>query len=355
MPTATKTFVYTGAAEEFVVPAVGADVIHIECWGAQGKASDFYAGGKGGYATGTLAVTAGESLRVTVGGTPSAAGAGGFNGGGLSEGGGAGGGGGSDVRQGGTALADRVIIAGGGGGAGESNGGGQGGGTSGADGSGPAAGGGGTQVAGGAAGGGDASAGALGQGGAADGSLAAGGGGGGYYGGGGGGINVTRGAPGGGGSGYTGGVTSASMESGVREGNGVIVITYEDTRATLTPTVAVAVHSSGAAFDISATHPEVTDPNTEVETVSIAVQRQQQHPVTGAWGDEYDVAGGYNTVARGLDPDATYADWLKITSKRKYRWRILSTGANGTTAVSEWSEEATDPAPSGGVGYGGGY
>ena len=94
--------------------------------GAQGgNAAIGGAGGLGGSATGTLAVTPGQVLNIYVGGQN------GYNGGGTGAANGntvlgqpsasnaPNGGGASDVRVGGTALTDRVIVAGGGGGAGE--------------------------------------------------------------------------------------------------------------------------------------------------------------------------------------------------------------------------------------------
>ncbi|HYF45630.1 MAG TPA: glycine-rich protein, partial [Acidimicrobiales bacterium] len=141
----TETFEFTGASEDFVVPADVCEVT-IEAFGAQGGPGN--AGeepGLGGSATASIAVTPGETLVVTVGGqgapgqpeeTVEAAsdadvegaspegggglgGAGGFNGGGdgggnaENEDGGGGGGGASDVRQGGDGLEHRVVVGGG--------------------------------------------------------------------------------------------------------------------------------------------------------------------------------------------------------------------------------------------------
>lgn len=222
------TFTYTGAAQSWTVPSSGTYVI--ECWGAQGGASDGI-GGKGGYAKGSIDLSAGETLTVYVGGHPASR-PGGWNGGGNGSnsagGNGYGGGGGTDVRRNGTALANRIIVAGGGGG---DRSGGFGGGTVGNDagngvysvGSGGY---GGTQTAGGA--GGDGGADVLGL----PGQLGVGGnggfgGGGGYYGGGGGGLDTYSGtaSPGGGGSGYIGGVTNGTMSTGVQSGDGQVAIT----------------------------------------------------------------------------------------------------------------------------------
>lgn len=227
---AALTYDYTGAMQSFAVPT-GVNSITFEAWGAQGW-SGTYTGGLGGYATGTLAVTQGQTVYVYVGGqgvvanvtaTPMG---GGWNGGGNGQNNGTdntvgGGGGASDIRYGGTALADRKLVAAGGGGS-TNNGsctGGNGGGLSGVKGGGSYGGGyGGTQTEGGSFGG------AMGQGGNALVSYTPwnGGGGGGYYGGG---TSDAHGS-GGGGSSYIGGVTSGSTTAGVRSGNGQIKITY---------------------------------------------------------------------------------------------------------------------------------
>ncbi len=258
---------YSGAAEDFVVPACAQGSVTLLALGAQGADPGGGAlGGRGGEAVGELAVMTADTLRLRVGGQS------GFNGGGS---GGSGdpttsgnGGGASDVRYGGDTLGDRVLVAGGGGGGaataqgscGPAPGapGGDGGGNAGATGTeGPGCtgfvgpGGGASQVTGGIGGssvancsempmvaesgtvgvGGDGSdgidcndAGLTGGGG--------GGGGGGYYGGGGGsggpggGTGSWGGAGGGGGSSYLGGVTGGSTTSGVRSGDGQIIVSW---------------------------------------------------------------------------------------------------------------------------------
>jgi len=234
----TQTFAYTGAGQTFLVPPLVTSVT-LEAWGAQGGTNNpAFAANQGGYATGSLSVTPGETLQVYVGGQPSGAAAG-FNGGGLGESGGAGGGGASDIRQGGAALANRVLVAAGGGGGGIWSSlavvGGVGGGATGGDGyrntladmGGLGA----TQTAGGANGtcvsfNVITLAGSLGQGGSPAG-LGCGcegyGGGGGYYGGAG--SGNCRG--GGGGSSYIGSVASGITTSGARLGHGEIRITYD--------------------------------------------------------------------------------------------------------------------------------
>jgi hypothetical protein len=232
----TETFVYTGAAQTWTVPA-GVSEATFDLYGAGGGLIG--AGGLGGRAMATIPVTPGDSIQVNVGGqggapsntTPSTGGAGGFNGGGdgashVGSGAGYGGGGASDTRIDGATLADRVLVAGGGGGPGGSScfgaspSGGNGGGLSGQSG--------GVGCAGQVAGGGGAQTGPaerFGVGG--DGgnltttfSDAGGGGGGGWYGGGGG-----VGGGGGGGSGH-GPTGTVFPTTGLRSGNGLVTVTY---------------------------------------------------------------------------------------------------------------------------------
>ncbi|MCD4658090.1 MAG: choice-of-anchor D domain-containing protein, partial [Planctomycetes bacterium] len=194
----SRTFTYTGSAEQWTVPAGVASIV-VECYGAEGGSNYSRVPGKGGKAEATVPVTPGDTINVYVGGKGggTGTGVGGWNGGGL--GGGynnytAGGGGASDIRIGGTALTDRKVVGGAGGGAAWDTQpgrplGGAGGGLTGGNGtagynSGPGLGG--TQTAGGA-GGRSATPGTLGVGGRGVGtSLGGAGGGGGYYGGGGG-------------------------------------------------------------------------------------------------------------------------------------------------------------------------
>lgn len=274
--TDSTVFAFTGGVQQFVVPPCTDSVI-IRSWGAQGENAlvGGATGGLGGYATGKLAVTPGETLTVYVGGQN------GYNGGGTGgingNSGGGGpigtfggkGGGASDVRKAGAALANRAIVAGGGGGAGHNGvwtgcqvsgpggNGGAGGGTIGSTGGngvgtpcnclggGGAGGLGGTQSAGGLHGAyagntaclrtswGPGTDGQLGLGG--NGSLlyhngtgGGGGGGGGYYGGGaaGNGSDTTPGGGGGGGSSYITGLGGGSTLSGIQSGNGRVVILF---------------------------------------------------------------------------------------------------------------------------------
>ncbi len=277
----TYTYNFNGSVQTLTVPA---GVWGIECWGANGGSiTSIGGGGIGGYSKGELILSTTATLNVYVGGSGvsvlgsnSTAGAGGWNGGGggaaVGRSGG-GGGGASDVRLNGTTAGNRIIVAGGGGGAayyGTSpflasggNGGGQlglngdiitsagvvtsGGGGAGANGATPGAaavvtangtatgGGGGGSSAGssiGQPGNGGGHGGAAGP--SSSGSTGSAGGGGGGYAGGAGGVQTNNaGVAGGGGSGYIGGVTSGTNVSSsqpgflpnpVATGNGLVII-----------------------------------------------------------------------------------------------------------------------------------
>jgi hypothetical protein len=229
----TDKFSYTGGVQSYTASATGTFTLYV--WGAQGGSGYSTTGGKGGYATGEITLTAGQTINIYVGGQGSkasgVASGGGYNGGGnggidtqVSQNGG-GGGGATDIRIGGTALSDRVIVAGGGAGGGRNGTTGVGGGnfgTSSADYNSGKGGTGGSQVSGGTAyitsrG---ATNGSLGLGGAGSTGVNAaggGGGGGGYYGGGGGTSTQNHGSgwsAGGGGSSYIGGVSNGSTIAG---------------------------------------------------------------------------------------------------------------------------------------------
>jgi hypothetical protein len=260
--TVTCTFSYTGAPEAWVVPA-GVTSATFDLYGARGSGTAGY----GGRVTATLAVTPGDTYQIRVGGSggflPGSAtsyNGGGRVGSGLTTSGGSGGGA-SDVRSGAFALADRLLVAGGGGG-GRAGGpddtalGGAGGYPSGGAGS-DSGGGGGTQTAGGA-GGYAGGAGSLGQGGAgqsgAPGAREEGGGsggGGGYYGGGGtaiGSFGAVSGGGGGGSSYATPAATSVSFETGVRLGDGLVIVSYtrpDSSAPTASPSQAPAANADG--------------------------------------------------------------------------------------------------------------
>ncbi|MCL1839729.1 glycine-rich protein [Candidatus Saccharibacteria bacterium] len=128
-PSVPINFPYTGSCQPYTVPANGS--YQLETWGAQGGTAGPFAGGRGGYSTGIVSLTAGTTLYICVGGqgttssrTTSAPWPGGFNGGGGSARSNNGngkatgsGGGGTDIRIGANSLFARVIVAGGGGGA----------------------------------------------------------------------------------------------------------------------------------------------------------------------------------------------------------------------------------------------
>ena len=271
-----QTYSYTGSLQTFTVPA-GVTSINIQASGAQGATSANPNGGDGngglgGFATGDLAVTPGQVLNIYVGGQGAIAppfpgfGGAGYNGGGNGASGysagwlGGGGGGASDVRVGGVALADRKVVAAGGGGGGSNGGtpnanyGGIGGGLLGGNGgsiTNAGQGNGATQLVGGADGvydwAGNAMPGALGIGGDANSGTAGGGGGGGYYGGGG-----AEFGGGGGGSSFIGGVANSSTQSGIRSGNGQVILTYSGGAGAATTTQTAGL-ASGATFPVGTT------------------------------------------------------------------------------------------------------
>jgi hypothetical protein len=125
------TFDYTGAEQSYTVPS-GVTMLHVVAIGGHGATagSDDHGGlgGSGARVAADIAVTAGQTLFVEVGGNGLATGAGGFNGGGNTAADGGGGGGGSDVRTcsltaascpaATDSLASRVLVAGAGGGGG---------------------------------------------------------------------------------------------------------------------------------------------------------------------------------------------------------------------------------------------
>jgi hypothetical protein len=267
----TQTFMTNGT---FTVPE-GVTSVSVDALGAKGgdnTANTLGKGGSGGQATGTVSVTPGETLSVTVGGeggdaNGSQGGSGGSGGGGdggtAFNQGGAGGGGRSEVDRGSTQL----LVAGGGGGAAI--------GSSSFSADGWAGGGlfglpqggrgrvltGGTQTQGGLGGPGDLSAGSRGENGDKDqggdgagteeDTAGGGGGGGGFYGGGGGGSSQDFSANsyegGGGGSGHLDpSVTAGTMGTRVNAGPGTVTITYPDTVGTSTAVAGSGGRASGS-------------------------------------------------------------------------------------------------------------
>ena len=270
-----ESFEFTGAAEDFAVPA---DVCSITVVAVGARGGDSFEdnqpgfGAPGGSATATMPVTPGETLTVVVGGageTPvdtdatddergaqvvPAAGtqgnAGGFNGGGDGGDGpnpGGGGGGLTELQRAGVA----VVIAGGGGGAGgyQTAGDGGAGGESGEDGGDASSGAGGGASGGNGGGGGQANIGDDGdpsvgtQGGDGDDGVDAGGGGaGGATGGGGGASNEDFGLSGGGGGGGgsslgPAGTVFATGVDGAADGNGVLTLSWEPGAGCVSPLV----------------------------------------------------------------------------------------------------------------------
>lgn len=224
----SETFTYTGSIQSYVIPT-GVTSITITAQGATGGCQSGTNCGRGGTATGTLAVSSGETYYYCVGQQPTGTG-GGFCGGGTAGVNARGGGGMTWFSTQNTFTTSTVIIVGGGGGGTYSTRyAGGGGGLTGSGGGGEAPGGGGSQTAGGTSSGtGGASNGSEGQGG--NGAEGGGGGGGGYYGGGGGGANGGNYGGGGGGSAFlkstltaTSTVNGASNTSG---SNSFLVITY---------------------------------------------------------------------------------------------------------------------------------
>ncbi len=270
--TVVQTFNFASGVQTSTAPA-NATMAQIDAYGAQGGAGSnapASPGGLGGRTTGIILVAPGDTFDVRVGRAGRAAsigGAGGTNGGGqggISESSAmfaGGGGGASDVRPAGGDLASRIVVAGGGGGGGGPETQGGAGGAVGGPGEQETApvnngGGGGTAASGGAGGaigfdpdGGGAagSPGVLGVGGTGGTYCCihthggGGGGGGGYYGGGGGGTGQESGGGGGGGSGF--GPAGTVYETGVRSGDGLVVITYtiaDPTTTTMTGAPAIS-------------------------------------------------------------------------------------------------------------------
>ena len=318
--TSPGTYLYT-------VPS-GVTSVTFSTWGAQGGGGSPYSsghggGGAGGEASGVFTVIAGDTYEIVVGS------AGSFdNNTGESSGGQA-----SDIRSGSCAaslsctLTARLVVAGGGGGAGAcssysypncfAGGGGSGSGATGANGAngpngcGIYAGGGGTSSAGGAGGTSPYSsnpggaAGTLGSGGNGGGWGNPGGqyvpggqGGAGYYGGGGGAGGNTNSscdsAGGGGGSGYIdASATSPSTATGVKGGNGEVVITEYTTTSTT-----VSGSHDPSTYGQSVTLTATVTPSTATGTVQFSVNGT-------ATGSPVAVSGGTATYSLTTMPAGT--------------------------------------------------
>ena len=130
-PFVTQTFQFTGAVQQFTVPA-RIHLLKVELWGGSGGDTDpnfvNTIPGKGGFVSVLIYVTPGQTYDLYVGGKGAdgvygSGGAGGWNGGGCggtfngTQQSGGGGGGATDIRKGGNTLQDRIIVAGAGGGA----------------------------------------------------------------------------------------------------------------------------------------------------------------------------------------------------------------------------------------------
>jgi Glycine rich protein len=267
---ATKTFLYTGAEQMFMVPA-GVTSVQVTAIGASGGTGvgNNPVGGLGERVSGEVNVTPGQPLYVIVGGggqDGEEGGEGGFNGGGAGGSNqGAGGGGASDVRTvscglgcpgGMPSLESRLLVAaggGGGGGVGTETGGGAGGdaGSAGteSDNGGNGGGGAGTETEGGAAGGGEGGIGEpgdLGLGGiGANTEISGGGGGGGgagLFGGGGGGAGFNLFGGGGGGGGFSLVPEGGAMQ--VVEAAPKVEITY----TLVPPSIEIVSPAEGGAY-----------------------------------------------------------------------------------------------------------
>ncbi|MBQ7489460.1 MAG: T9SS type A sorting domain-containing protein [Bacteroidales bacterium] len=318
----TKNYSYTGTVQTFNATA---GTYTLEVWGAQGGMSGHCTTGygKGGYAKGTLTLTASAVLYIHVGGqgsdgtssttTPT----GGWNGGGSGGTGkndNAGAGGGTDISLNGSAngsttwnttnhLYSRVIVAGGGGGNGCSDWiGGVGGGNAGTQGSGGSSyspgGYGGTQTSGGAAPDGTGVSGTFGAGanGLTGTSWGGGGGGGGWYGGATG-TNQSGGASaGGGGSGY---VYTSSTASNYPAGCLLNTSNYLTSAATYAGNTSFASTTGGTEVGHSGNgYAKITYSFTIIDHIDSSVNYTY---VTTTISDEVCKNGSYNKYGFSVD------------------------------------------------------
>lgn len=376
----TKTFVYTGAMQSWIVP-IGVTSVTMALYGAGGGNQPGGGGtpGLGGYLKCTLATTPGETLKVGVGGKGLQGGTGGgqydypaggygyhaagttapgntgggvggskyyYGGSGIPGYNGSSGGGGSAVGRGtGSTI---MAIAGGGGASGYAGGGsgGNGGGTTGGVGSGANRGGGGTQSAGGAAGVGTESvsssglkpayagvywATSYGSGGGGQ-SSTGGGGGGGYYGGGGGGCDgnagtgATRAYGGGGGSSYylpaATGVTNT--RGGGTTGNGSVTFTYN-----LPPNAPIPQSPVGYT-GINVANPTIFQWLNSFNEAGDSQTAMEIH---------YRVKGGTTWVSTGVITQAGVQYTIAASTfigGNDYEWQVRATGQKSGTA-GPWS------------------
>jgi hypothetical protein len=344
--TTTKTFNFTEGEQIFEVPdgVTSLDVLAVGGKGSVGYGASAR-GGLGAMATGTVAVSPGQTLFIAVGGNGGLS-SGGWNGGGPGGGVGGGGGGATDIRTisragSGNSLASRLIIAGGGGGSGYGGFGGTGGGggdagdpagpgggNDGLPGSGGVSGGfGASLTAGGAAGGPYATAGSAGQGG--NGSDYGGGGGGGTFGGGGGdGYSGLGSAGGGGGAGSTSFALTVNDRAFNIDGTGVplVRLTYN----------AGGGNKSGLKFGkvkLNKQKGTAILPVTVPGTGDLSV---------GGKGVVKKRPGGrvFSRVARKITEAGTYK--LKIKAKGKKKVKLFDTGKVKVKAVVTFKPTSGD-------------
>jgi LPXTG-motif cell wall-anchored protein len=344
--TVTCTYAFTGAEQTFAVPTdvTSLDVAAVGAAGANGVAiggGTPGAGGAGAQASATVTVTAGSTLYVEVGGTPTAGSCtslctGGFNGGGTTSSTGGGGGGASDVRTVASAdsgtLASRIVIAAGGGGGGRTTGAGTGGAGGAGDANGADAtpavgvggGGAGTSSAGGA-GGTSASPGSPGTDGQGGSSFGGGGGGGGLFGGGGGGKDQGPAGAGGGGGGSS---LAPAGTLGTSTAAAAVTISYALPSAPDAPTNVTAL-LAGQNATVSWTAPA----NTHGAALTSYVVHTVQAPVLTC-AVTVPVAGVLPTscAVTGLAADTAYT--FTVTASN-------SAGTSPASAVS--AEVITDP------------
>jgi hypothetical protein len=359
----SQTFSYSGSIVNWTVP-VGVTSVDIETWGAQGGNGNGGAGGLGARMKGTFTVTPGQVLKVLVGGQGGSGNQGGGGGGSfvttsanapLCIAGGGGGGiwsAGYDygTSAGTTSNTGQTAYCGGCGGtvAGTGGSAGNGGGACQSQGSSASGGGGltgsgsacsptcgGSSFASGGAGGcscGPSGAGGFGGGGGAEWCSWTGGGGGGGYSGGGGGSWY---ANGGGGGSYNGG-TNQSNSSGVRAGNGQVIISWNvvgcpsATRVPVTVTVNPCAYAPGSqTFSYTGGVQTYTVP---CNVTSVTIQ------TWGAQGGNAQYAGGLGGYASGN---------LSVSANSTFSVYV---GGQGSGATGGYNGGGT----SGGCGAGGG-
>jgi gliding motility-associated-like protein len=341
----TVTYNFTGGNQTFVVPPCVTS-ISLTVAGADGGGAG---GGNGAVVTGTIAVTPGQILQISVGGSGSiGAGSGGFGGGGTGRGANSGanasggGGGATSVSVSPFALANRIIVAGGGGGMGGGTtdaAGGAGGCGTGSTGVASFGGGGtgGTQSSGGTGGnpwggGNTGSSGSLGLGAAGaidncNNNSPGGGGGGGYYGGGSGGADCFASAPYGGGGGGGGSSlvpAGGGCNQGTNNGPGYVTITYTATGSTVPTFTALGPYCQCAIPGI-------------LPTIST-------NGITGTWSPAVISTASAGTTTYTFTPNAGQCA-LPKTMNITVNGIVVGMPANGGTSVACPVNSNTAPIP----------